>query len=1104
MKRVWLTTVAALAISMPAWAQEAPAASTPATATSEKAEKWDVQSPQGPARTANIDVTTGTWMSLDVSPDGQEIVFDLLGDIYVMPITGGEAKPILSGVAWEMQPKYSPDGRYIAFTSDRGGGDNIWVVERDGSNPRQVTDESFRLVTQPEWTPDGQYIVGRKHFTSGRSLGAGEMWMWHRAGGGGIQLTERRTQEKDTGEPAFSPDGRYLYFSDDSTPGGTFEYSKDPNGQIYVIRRLDRETGEISPFVTGPGGSIRPTPSPDGKTLAFVRRDRYQSVLYLKDLASGRETPLYAGLDRDMQETWAIHGVYPTFSWTPDNKHLIVWAGGKIHRIDASTGQATEIPFRVRDTRQIQDAVRFNVEVAPDQFDVKMVRHAQTSPDGTKVVFEALGHLYVRDIRADGTAGEPRRLTRQSDHFEVFPSWSRDGRSIVYATWNDQQLGSIRVISANGGQSRTLTQTPGHYYDPVFSPDGQNVVYRAGQGGYLTTPLWSMNPGIYRVSARGGTPELITDSGSNPQFAASGDRLFLTKRKDGKNALVSVDMNGADERTHLLSEYASEYAIAPNGQWVAWTERFHAYVAPFALTGRPITLSAGGKAIPQTRMTRDAGQWLHWSADSSALNWSNGPELFSRKLTDSFTFVDGAAAEVAPVPEQGVKLGFTVPYDRPSGLKVLSGARIITAKGDEVIEDGVIVVNGNRIEAIGPRGSVSIPAGAQVTDMTGKTIMPGIVDTHWHGSMGAGEIIPQQSWINYASLAFGVTTIHDPSSNNAEVFAHSEMAKAGLVTAPRIFSTGRILYGANTAFTAEVNDLDDARSALRRLQAVGAFSVKSYNQPRREQRQQIIQAARELGMMVVPEGGSLYQHNMSMIADGHTTIEHAIPVAKMYDDVLQFWSQSSTAYNPTLVVAYGGAWGEKHFYDTTQVWADPILSQYVPRRMLDAVSRRPTRIPEDELNHIDVARETTRLNDLGVTVQIGAHGQREGLGSHWEMWMLAQGGMEPVKVIQAATINGARALGLDRDVGSLEVGKLADLVVLNANPLENIRNTHEIEATMLNGRLFDNRMNEVGGQARKPFWFEGDAASNPAFSATVTEAALETYTATEGHGHTHN
>ncbi|MDP3657208.1 MAG: amidohydrolase, partial [Brevundimonas sp.] len=344
MNRAFLTTVALLALACPARAQTpepvpAPAnETTAATPEAAAAPKWDVQNPPGPSRDIPIDVTRGTWMSLDVSPDGRTIVFDLLGDIYVMPVAGGEARAIASGVAWEMQPKWSPDGRHIAFTSDRGGGDNIWIMDADGSNPVQVSKESFRLLNQPEWSPDGKFIVARKHFTSARSLGAGELWMYHRSGGGGVQMTERRTQQKDTGEPAFSPDGRYLYFSDDATPGATFEYSKDVNGQIYIIRRLDRETGEIRPYVTGPGGSIRPTPSPDGRSLAFIRRVRYQSVLYVMDIESGRETPVFSGLDRDLQETWAVHGVYPAISWTPDNRSIVFWADGRIQRVEVASG----------------------------------------------------------------------------------------------------------------------------------------------------------------------------------------------------------------------------------------------------------------------------------------------------------------------------------------------------------------------------------------------------------------------------------------------------------------------------------------------------------------------------------------------------------------------------------------------------------------------------------------------------------------------------------------------------------------------------------------------------------------------------------------------
>lgn len=1101
MNKPILLAATALTLAFPAMAQTPPAPqpavdtsapsaqAAPTTAAAPEKPKWDVQNPPGAHHDARIDVTEGTWMSIDVSPDGQEIVFDLLGDIYVMPISGGEARVLASGVAWDMQPRYSPNGRQIAFTSDRGGGDNIWVMNRDGSDPKAVSTETFRLINQPEWTPDGEFIVGRKHFTSARSLGAGEMWLFHRSGGGGVQMTERRTQQKDSGEPAFSPDGRYLYYSDDATSGGVFEYSKDPNGQIYVIQRFDRQTGETEEFVSGPGGSIRPTPSPDGRSLAFIRRVRYQSVLYVLDLDSGRETPIYDGLDRDLQETWAVHGVYPAMSWTPDNRSIVFWAGGKIKRIDVATRTVSDIPFHVADTRRVTEAVRFPVEVAPDRFDVKMIRWARTSPDGSKVVFEALGNLWIRDL----PNGTPRRLTRQTDHFELYPAWSRDGRSIVYSTWDDADLGSIRVVSASGGEGRTVTTRPGHYVEPAFSPDGQTIAYRATGDGFLTSALWSREPGIYRIPTRGGEAVRVTDEGQAPQFGATGDRIFYSGQAGENRALKSVDLNGEDERTHLTSQYATDFVLSPDEHWVAWNERFNGFVAPFVRTGRPITLSANGKALPQRRVTRDAGDWMHWSGDSRSLSWSLGPQLYSRALNETFAFEPGAPETLPKPPETGVNLGFSAEADKPTGRMVLTGARIITMRGDEVIEDGVIVVDGNRITAIGPRGSVQVPADATVMDMAGKTIMPGLIDAHWHGSMGSDEIIPQQSWVDYASLAFGVTTIHDPSNDTSEIFAHSEMGRAGRVVAPRIFSTGTILYGAATPFTAQVDSLDDALSNLRRMQAVGAWSVKSYNQPRRDQRQQILEAARQLGLMVVPEGGSLFQHNMTMVVDGHTTVEHSIPLAHLYDDVHQLWRQTEVAYTPTLVVAYGGAYGENYWYQESQVWDHPILRQYVPRRILDARARRPRTGPDNEWNHISVAREARRLQDQGVSVQLGAHGQREGLAAHWEMWSMQQGGMTPMQAIRVGTLNGARALGMDRDIGSLEVGKLADMVVLNANPLENLRNTAAIAFTVANGRVYDTHMDEVGRRSRPraPFWFEGQdgEASSPGVSLT------------EGHGH---
>lgn len=1034
--------------------------------------KWDVQNPPGPAHDVAIDTSTGTWMSVDVSPDGREVVFDLLGDLYTVPIGGGEAKALTTGVAWDMQPRYSPNGKWIAFTSDRAGGDNIWLVNRDGSGPKQVSKESFRLLNQPAWSPDSEYIVARKHFTAERSLGAGEMWLYHRSGGDGLQVTKKRTEQKDTGEPAFSPDGRYIYYSDDVTPGQIFEYNKDPNGQIYVIQRLERKNGEVERYVIGPGGSVRPTPSPDGKSLAFIRRVRSKSTIFVRDLETGRETPLFDGLDRDMQETWAVHGVYPSMAWTPDNKSIVFWAAGRIHRLDVASKQVANIPFHVKSTRRVEEALRFPVDVAPREFSVKMLRWVEVSPRGNQVLYQALGYLWLRDL----PSGTPRRITKQTDHFELYPSWSRDGRSVVYTTWDDEKLGTVRVAAAAGGEGRVVTDKPGHYIEPSFSPDGSRIVYRTTSDGFLRPAIWAANPALYVVPAAGGKSTLVTKRGALPKFGASNDRIFfITFEDEGKRALRSVDIDGGDEVTHVISAFANNYALSNDEKWLAWTERFHAYITPFVRTGKTVEIGPDMSSMPAAKVTRDAADSIQFSGDGARLYWSLGPELYSRDLKDAFAFLEGAPEKLPSAPEQGVNIGFTQRFDVPSGSLALTGARIITMRGDEVIENGTVIIEGNRIAAIGPAGSVTVPAGAKTIDVAGKTIMPGLVDVHWHGSMGADQIIPQQNWIHYASLAFGVTTIHDPSNDTAEIFASSEMQKAGSIVGPRIFSTGTILYGAKAPFTAVVNSLDDALGHLRRMKAVGAISVKSYNQPRRDQRQQIVEAARQLGMMVVPEGGSLFQHNMTMVVDGHTGVEHSIPVGAIYDDVLQLWGGTRVGYTPTLIVGYGGNWGENYWYQKSNVWEDARLSKFVPRRILDSRSRRRPMVPEDEHNHFNNARIARALNDRGVSVQLGAHGQREGLGAHWEVWMFQQGGMTPLQALRSATLQGARYIGMDREIGSLEKGKLADLVVLDANPLENIRNTSTIRYTVLNGRIFDAMsMNELGNRPRerKPFFFE--------------------------------
>lgn len=1052
--------------------------------TSEK-QTWSVNAPQGEFLDANIDVTSGTWMNLDVSPDGKTIVFDLLGDIYTLPITGGEAQALMTDIAWQMQPRFSPDGKHIAFTSDEDGGDNLWIMNRDGSNGKAVSKEQFRLLNSPAWSPDGNYLIGRKHFTSARSLGAGEVWLYHKTGGSGVMLTKRPNDQKDLGEPAYSADGKYVYFSQDATPGKRFHYSKDSVKGIYKIKRLELATGEIDTIITGTGGAIRPTPSPDGKYLAFISRDDFASNLYLYNLQSGEETKIYENLERDLQETWAIHGVYPNIAWTPESDSLVFWDDGQINRLDIESKRSSVIDFHVKTTKKIQQALQFKQQLPQDFFSVKMLRDVEISPNGKKVVFESMGHIYTRNISQGKAAGKAKRLTKQNSHLELNPSFSRDGKKIVYATWQDQQQGQIRIVSSRGGKSKTLLKEKGKYIEPTFSPDGKTVVYRKISGGFITSPTWGLNTGIYAVSAKGerkaGKPRLITESGSQAHFGASNQNIFVVREGD-EPQLAFVSLDGKDDRTLYQGKFATEYRVSPNGEYLAFAERFKVFVTPFVERGAVINIGPKGGNLPVKQLSVRAGQGINWHGDSSELYWSLGANLYQASVKKLFAISHEEVENKVDNKEQNEQsviktyLGYKQKVDKPSGLIAFVGGKVITMNGDKVIDNGVVLVEGNVIKEVGTHAQVSIPSSAKVIDITGKSIMPGLIDAHAHGPQGSSEIIPQQNWKNYAGLALGVTSIHDPSNDTSEFFAASEMQKAGKIVAARLFSTGKILYGANAAgYTAHVDNLDDAKFHVERLKAAGAFSVKSYNQPRRNQRQQFIQAARELEILVVPEGGSLLQHNLTMVVDGHTTLEHSIPVAKIYDDVKQLWSKSQMAYTPTLVVAYGGIWGENYWYDKTDVWLHPRLSKYVPSEFLHSKSMRRPKAPLHHYNHISVAKVAKELQDLGIKVNAGGHGQREGLAMHWEMWMMAQGGMTPLQALRTATISPAETLGLDDQLGSIDVGKLADLIVVDGDISQDIRLSDKVRYTMVNGRLYNaETMNEIGhyDNKRAKFYFE--------------------------------
>lgn len=1146
---------------------------------------WDVDAPLGPSALLEFTTDEGTWMNLDVHPDGTEVLFDLLGDLYVVSIDGGPARRLTEGAAYDMQPRFSPDGTRILFNSDRGSVKNAWIADYDGESLteiRVVSEQSGNMINAAAWTADGEWILARKRVTDVSSIGIAELWMYDRNGGNGIQVM---APGGEVDSFSTTRDGRYMYLGQ----SGPFSYDRDPHGPIWSVVRHDRKTGESRPVTGGNGSAAVPVLSPDERSIAFIRRADNKSTLWVHKLADGSERQIWDGLDRDMMEAFGGNYIYPAYDWMPDGNSLIVWARGKIHRVAVNGSGASEIPFEANVAVNYHEPLRAAQDPAPDTVQAKLIRWPVISPDGNTLVFNALGHLHYMSL----PDGEVKRVT-DGDAFEFAPTFSPDGRQVAFTTWSDDDGATLSVVSMRRGvpgSMSTLYRSKTQLVNPAYSADGKKLLVVAGsgvnlRGGFLggeqrqdilmlNSDGWGGVTEITSTSNRGSQRRV-----TRPSFSKDGQRIWYFddqpipgqergQRTPAKTVLFSIKVDGTDRKEHVKLRYAQDAVVSPDETHVAFTEQHNAYVMKLPALGAPVDFDPNSAAVSFTQLTKDGGEWVTWSADGKYLSWGFGPKVYRAArsdltlgakaeprdsgdhgihvaavtLNDDGQFavgddiydLDGLKAALEPTWQDAAhvrvdvtvnggatrgaftalekwlteaKVGFKVvdaevdeeetaeedgkseeksaepseytidlevPRAKPSGVVALTGGRIITMNGDEVIENGTVVINGNRIAAVGPASVVAIPEDARTFDVSGKTLIPGLIDAHAHLSYDSLDVNAQRNPQYFANLAYGVTTSHDPSASTHTVFSQAEMIGAGEMVGPRIFSTGFILYGALIPDMAVINSYADALSHVQRLKGVGAFSVKSYMQPRRDQRQWIVRAARAEDMLVMPEGGGDFPTNMGMVMDGHSGIEHSLSVGQLYKDVITLFATSRAGYTATLLVSYGGQPGENWFYQHYNVWENEKLQQYFPARSIDARSRRRTMSAEDDFNHKRVAHHLKQIDAAGGLVTLGAHGQLQGLGAHWEMWALTHGGMEAHNALKAATINGAEYLGMDSDLGSIAAGKLADIAVLDKNPLEQIENSDSVSLTVINGVVYDaDSMNQLWPQQveRGKFYFQ--------------------------------
>ena len=1058
----------------PALAQDQGAATDTATA---RKKREAVSLPLEGSRSVHLATDEGTWMSVDVSPDGKTLAFDLLGDLYTLPLAGGTATRITSGLAFDAQPRFSPDGKKVLFVSDRSGGENLWTLDLASGDTAQITKGNGDSWMSPDWTPDGNYVVASKAETR---LGVHRLWMGHVDGGSGKVLRPEPENLKTIGA-AVSPDGRYIWHAQRSA-----SWTYNAQFPEYQLAVYDRETGETFGRTARYGSAFRPTLSPDGKWLVYGTRHENQTGLRIRDLGTGSERWLAYPVTRDEQESIADRDVYPGMDFTPDSREVVASYGGRIWRIPVDGSAAIAVPMRVEADVAVGPELLYDypIEDTP-QFTVRQIEGAMPSPDGSKLAFTALDELYVMDF-PDGT---PRRIAPQDGMVQAEPAWSPDGQWLAWVTWNEEG-GQIFKARADGrGDAQQLTRRAAQYQQPAWSNAGDRIVALRNPARAFEE---SVGPGfagaemdIVQVPAAGGEAALVApaEGREHPHFVHGSDRIHLYHVQKG---LVSIRFDGTDEKALVKVTGATRpgqkqpdpadlVIMAPEGDQALAQVHNDLYVVTVPkLGGEAPTISVANPenaAFPARRLTDIGGQFPAWSGNARRVHWSVGNGHFvydldaakahddsvaaARKAagqrSDSAAATKDAEARYQPL-ERRIRVQAT--RDIPKGTVVLRGARVVTMNGDQVIENADVVIRDNRIAAVGARGSVSAPSDAQIVDVAGKTIIPGFVDTHSH-MWPAWGIHKTQEWIYLANLAYGVTTTRDPQTSTTDVLTYSDLVTAGRMLGPRVYSTGPGIFG--DYVEDEIKSLDQARDIVRRYSDYyDTKYVKMYMAGNRQVRQWIIMAAREHHLKPTTEGGLQFMYDLTMALDGYPGQEHALPIAPIYSDIVKLYSGIGITYTPTLLVSYGGPWAENFYYSRENPHDNAKLAYFTAHEELDQKSRRrPGWFRDDEHVFPLHAAGAKKIVEAGGRIGIGSHGQLQGLGYHWELWSMQSGGMSTMDALRTATILGAQGLGLEKDVGSVEEGKLADLLVLDANPLENIRNTNTIRYVMKNGRLYE-------------------------------------------------
>ena len=989
-----------------------------------------------------------THPDIDVSPEGETLVFTVLGDLYLSDIQGGEARLLHSGHLYIEQPRFSPNGRLIAFLNTDGASTSeLWLIDVEGKQVQRVSDEH---IGRFDWTQDGK----RLHDLEGRVFDVSLL--------DESIFVQARTEAENQVEKFVLPGESYW------------------RRGLVGIRGEDGSTefeSDSSAF------SYHPKFSRNRSKLFFASRDeRGESSISEYDLATGAERVVRRNHSFSLPKLLypGKHLPVEAFGVGPSGGFIVFSSGGRLIRRDLQTGKEEMIPVRVT----VKGNNYFSRPEPPGFADRVPIRNLSSiSVSGSnEVVFGAAGKAWIGDASEEPFS--PTRLS-QLDDLQFMPSFSPDGKKIVFAGWSDTRFGTL-VVHDRKSDTDTVLRAGGLYLNPVWSPDGKRIAFLEGSAKHLNRTsayvdtdsfeamklvVLDTETGLGKIVAEYRPSVSIGRFHTKPQFLEGGNRLWFMEKDAaersflGGRQLVSVDIAEGTKLVHARFALEVSHAVpSPDGSSVAIVKRNSVEV--YALEpGEPLNLhSHSEKPSFVLRASPEFGVAVEveWR-DETSLTVFSAHRIGIWQLGTSG--VSGA-----------VNLGFSADSTRHESAIAFTNVRLVTMNGSEVIERGTLVIEGNRIVSVGGQEVVP-PRNAVIMDLEGQTVVPGFVDSHDHSyqlPFGATEIFPQRKYQSVAQLAYGVTTVFDPAARNPDVFAHAEAINAGYIVGPRLFSTGEPIESASSFGGVELSEYRDAEAIVFDLIERGAIAVKSYAISNSTHRRWIVDAAHSKGAWVAAESGDSYEHIVQMAREGHGSIEH-YPFHEdgVYGDVAQLLVQTEATLSPTV--------------GTHSVLVQLCLSKDIAsldfekyRRLFPSNRRRFTSNDYESAEYAPDCRGLVpalkRFHDAGVNITASSHGVA-GLGLHLSLWLLADvADLAPLDALRTVTISGAKKLAIQDDVGTLEVGKLADLIILSENPLDDIRNTVAIEYVMKDGRLYRGRTldqlypeREVAG---RPYWLD--------------------------------